>query len=143
MHAGEIIAHPAFGALNVHPLTLALLPQFGDWQEEYPLDKRDGKIHVPAGRLPLQVNLRAAVKLLVFPEVVRSGQSALEPLAEGIALARLMEDSVDHWDVDSLVPHFAFLRQLITQATAGRLVVGADLERVPFLLEEHLDGSGE
>lgn len=142
MRAGKIIAHPAFGALNVHPHTLALLPQFGGWGEEYPLDERDGKVHVPAGRLPLLVNLQAAVKLLAFPEIVRSGKSALEPLPEGIALARLMEDSVDHWDVESLAAHFAFLRQLIAQATAGRLVVGADLERVPFLLEERLDGSG-
>lgn len=74
------------------------------------------------------------LRFLCFPEIVTPQASALSPLPPGIALARLMAQSVDRWDQPALYKHIACLRRLCTQTAVYTLRSGIDVARWPRLL---------
>lgn len=58
------------------------------------------------------------------------------PFPKPIALAKLLEASVDRWDKASLTAHTAFLTQLCERADMFQLRIGYDMKRVWQVIEE-------
>jgi hypothetical protein len=131
---GAIFALPSPGTLQVRPQTLFLLPQ---------LRRRRGRASpttasylFPAESLSQHGwAAPAPVRALYFPQICEGAASSiLQPLERAIALAYLLEESVDRWDVAALPAHLNLLQALVAQAEAYRLHLGQDVMALPELL---------
>lgn len=130
-----IVAHPTPGFINVRPRTLELLPEL----RQLSVGTETGNAAAGA-RLELegtQWSPPAPVTAICFPQITSDAQSKLEPLDASIALARLMEESVDRWDKVALMDHMAFLTSLSQQVSHYRLLLGSDVDN----LSQHLQAA--
>jgi hypothetical protein len=131
---GVIWAHPWPGLITVRPYTFTLLPRLGQ--------KLDTPLPVPTHGATLtgaQVAwlgwaTAVPVQTISFPHILpQQPTCALTPENRGVALARLLQESVDRWDVAQIEPHTALLRRLVAQATCYRLQLGEAVETIPHL----------
>lgn len=129
---GRVTALAGPGAVSLTPQTLALLPALAQRLGPLPALPPAGKWVLPANRLAGQ-GAPAAVGLLAFPGV-GSGPTRLQPLPAALALAHLMEQSVDSWDAPALPAHLDLLQQLVGQAAAYELTLGLDFAAQATLL---------
>ena len=126
-----VYALPTPGNVGIRPDTFALLPE---------LAARLGvdgvaAVDVPSERLAPGVwGPPARVSAILFPEIVAGAASAAAPLPAGIALARLLAESVDRWDPALLDAHVALLEGLGRQAEAYTLRLGRDMEQLATLI---------
>ncbi len=132
LHDGRVIAHPTAGTPRIRPGALELLPSLQRLAEK-PIDA------------VMRIDIRAKawgsaapVAALLFPTIATNGQSSLERLPESIALARLMEESIDRWDSDVLPDHMDFLAALTSQARHFRLHLAPHIEQLVHLIEDAL-----
>lgn len=122
-----VVAHPTPGLVNVRAGTFELLPA---------LRQLGG-----GGRLQLKAEQwsdPAPIAAICFPDLTSQPQSSLEPLDASVALAQLMEESVDRWDSAVLLEHMEFLTTLSRQASHYRLLLGSDIDTLPQRLLEAL-----
>ncbi|MDT8306259.1 MAG: hypothetical protein RRC07_10005 [Anaerolineae bacterium] len=132
--AGRVYALPTPAPVRVRPPTLFLLPA---------LRHRPGRPHAATGSYIFAGEAIAGrgwgqpapVEALYFTRVASGARhSSLQPLQQAIALAHLVEESVDRWDGQALDAHLALLHDLAQQAAIHRLHLGADVGELPALL---------
>lgn len=131
-----IVAYPTPGFVTVRPRTFQMLPELRRLRASDQADERA----VPGGYLHLESKLWGRpipVVAICFPQVSAESKTRLEPLDASLALARLMEESVDRWDKDALLEHMAFLTALSDQAAHYHLLLGRDVGD----LSERLQGA--
>lgn len=131
----ESVVHalPTPGPLRVRPPTLFLLPA---------LRHRRGEPHAPTSSYIFPGDAisngwasAAPVSALYFAQIEDgASQSELRPLPRAVALAHLLEESVDRWDEAALAGHLALLERLAGQAAIYRLHLAPDVEQLPQLL---------
>lgn len=133
----QIYAFPTPGTATIRARTLQLLPQL-----EALIEDDDSALAVQDGLrvriAPEQWGAPAPVVAIFFPTIGGTTQSTVRPLEQGVALAKLMEESIDRWDSAVLLNHMAFLTALSQQARCLRLALGADVDSLPSLLESAL-----
>lgn len=133
--AGQVHAYPTANEVTVRAPTLRLLPALASSTTKHTLDHL---LPDPAavGRWGTPV----PVTLIAFPTVDNSQQTQAEPLHRAIALARLMEQSVDVWDRPSIAAHTQLLETLTAQSATFTLRLGADMQaqaaKLQHLIEE-------
>lgn len=129
-----VYALPTPGPIRVRPPTLFLLPA---------LREKPGRADAPTASYIFEGEAVAShgwgdpapVDAVYFPAIEEgASQSRREPLSQAVALAHLLEESVDRWDRDSLDAHTALLQSLVQQAPAHVLHLGMDVDAVPQLL---------
>lgn len=76
----------------------------------------------------------APVAAICFPQVRQPTHSRLAPLARSVALARLLEESLDCWDETTLPGHVGMLAELCEQAPSFHLGLGTDVGALSALL---------
>jgi hypothetical protein len=131
--AGAVYALPTPGPVRVRPPTLLLLPA---------LRHRRGRPHAPTASYIFPAEsisdgwaAPAPVGALYFPQIDGAAeQNHVQPLARAVALAHLLEESVDRWDRAAMADHLALLQRLAEQAGAYRLHLGSDVNSLPSLL---------
>jgi hypothetical protein len=74
------------------------------------------------------------IRQLLFARVAPSPTSWLEPMPRALALAHLLEESVDQWDTATNTAHITLLEQLVQQATPHTLHLGRDMGQMRGLL---------
>jgi hypothetical protein len=130
-----IYALPTPGPLRVRPPTLFLLPA---------LRHRPGSAHTPTASyiFPGEAVATAGwgdpapIDAIYFPAIQKgASHSRREPLPQAVALAHLLEESVDRWDVASLEGHTSLLQTLVQQAPARVLHLAMDVDALPQLLK--------
>lgn len=135
---GEIWAHPWPGLITVRPYTFDLLPQLVE------------RLHPSQTTLPpthevaltgAQIaregwGTATAVQAIYFPQI-QEGQpySQLIPQNRALALANLLQESLDRWDNEQIASHSHLLHQLVNQAATYKLWLGQETARLPALLE--------
>lgn len=132
---GAIVAHPTPGFVNVRPRTFELLPELRQLSVATQTDKAAGT------RLQLETahwSAPAPITAICFPQITSDAQSRLEPLDASVALARLMEESVDRWDKGAFLDHMAFLTSLSQEASHYRLLLGSDVDKLSLHLQAAL-----
>jgi hypothetical protein len=128
-----LLAHPTPGLLSARPKSFRLLPDLVSLLPDTDVPTSIGNarhLMLPADRWGQEDRVVA----ICFPELDGTERSSIHPLPSSVALARLMEQSVDRWDSGSLPQHMAFLERLCRQARCYRLVLAPDVERLPQLL---------
>ena len=112
----QIIAWPSPGKINLHPYSLTILGNSAFFPSDLKIGS-DGKYHFPAETLVHQPTPHTFVNFQLFPQISnRQGACQFKKMSNTIALSRTMEQSVDHWDSQTLTQHFVFLEQLVSQA---------------------------
>lgn len=138
--AEGILAFPAPGCFNIHPNTLKLLPNLA--LDSAAFNEVYGKYEIPVdelvsflggeGKRPFPV--RAICLLQQQP----SFSHEILPLSPAIALAQIMEESIDRWDTQTFDAHIEVLEQVVRQAACYQLRLGQDVAGLPSFLEENL-----
>ncbi len=114
--AGQIIAWPSPGKINLHPNTLNLI---GNPSYLIPADSLglDGKFHFSPAHLPHHQSEPMPVAIQLFPTIThQNGKSRLQSTPAPIALSQTMTQSIDNWDKLTFEAHFSFLEILIAQS---------------------------
>ena len=138
MDSNYVAALASPGGFSVCPETWQQLPAWAHLEQKYPNTQLDGKHHVPYSAIVEKPSSTTKVTMVCFLRVTDSEQSCLKKMPASIALAQLMEQSIDRWDQQTLIPHVDFLRQLVQQSRCFELILGQDFEKLPVLLGDCL-----
>ena len=130
-----LLAYPTAAELSARPHSFQMLPALRQLLTQPQSAQRIQREERLSLR-PDQWSEAMLITAICFPQVTTRAQSTLEPLEPPMALARLMEQSVDRWDTITLSAHVDFLAALSRQARAYTLYLGRDVDRLPQLLLE-------
>ncbi len=136
-----IMAWPTPDETWIRPTTLALLPALAAYQATGAAGSNSAntiRLHPVTPRPGLNPTVISAI---CFPQVT-AGATRLRPQSQSLTLARLLEESLDCWDLDAATDHTTFLSALVRQAPAYELHLGQDVARLPHLLQS-LASSGD
>ncbi|RMG89598.1 MAG: hypothetical protein D6706_21060 [Chloroflexi bacterium] len=129
------LALPTPGGVSIRPPTLELLPSLRDLVSDTPLVQ--GKYHLTGWQVGNgRYASPAPVTHLYLPHITNQPQTNRKPLSRAIALAHLMEESIDRWDTAMLTHHITFLEQLCRQAQPYTLNLGRDVAQWYILAEK-------
>lgn len=133
-----MVAWPTPDEIWVRPATLALLPALHAYQATALTGlEQANTIHLR--RLTPRPGLQSTpIAAICFPQVT-AGPTRLLPQSQSMALARLLEESLDCWDPAAAAEHTAFLSAMARQAPAYTLHLGRDVARLPGILQAVLD----
>lgn len=137
VNEGRISAFPTAGVPRVRARSFELLPALRTYlaaDEHERSDPGGRSITIPAERWDGAAPLVA----ICFPQVTDHAHTTLEELAPSVALARLMEESIDRWDSGTLLQHIDFLTKLSEQARHFTLNLAPDVHQLPQLIESSL-----
>jgi hypothetical protein len=135
---GVIYAHPTPGYIGLAPDTLSRIRN-----EQSILERADGSRYVKS-YLPVKEVLggwsqATQVCAIIFLQIGSSKQSRLENVHPAISLARLLESSIDRWDLEHFSAHTDFLAELSRQAGSYNLILGTEDESLNQSIQELLD----
>jgi hypothetical protein len=125
---GEILSYP--GLLAAYPNTLE---RFDATRHLIPLTAyTNQKVTFPAESIwPDVWAEHAAPAAILFPQIERRDDHALEPLRQPEALRMLLPHAIEQWDRDMIPAHLALLNQLVQTAPAFRLRLGLEISTLP------------
>lgn len=131
---GSIKAWPTPGGIGLDSKSYSLLPRMlaqHAGQEVY-----RGKRYSPATRfVDGWASSRVPITQIFFPVIEQAPEIRLRPVAGSMTLARLMEGSIDRWDLPRMEAHMRILRLLSCQAQGYDLHLSRELEQLPAALE--------
>ena len=126
---GKIVALPLPDIVSLRPKTVELLPQLKTiLPETHPT--REMTFH--AGEVTrYQWADPAPVTRLCFPKIGATSEHQSAPQLSAIALARLLEESLDAWDLQAIAAHTRFLSTLTAQAASYDVTLGSHVANFP------------
>ncbi len=115
---GRVQACPSPGAVNIHPHSLDLLPQYGRRLGETRTANVSEKYLLPRTALlgDAVAQSPAVVSAILFPSIAAGDALQISKLPSAIGLARLIEESVDRWDEAAVADHLDLLALVSRQA---------------------------
>ncbi len=119
-HQGEVWGLPTPGLVTIRPPTFDLLPDLKRLSANQ--DLNSDQLNVWAG--PTRLNA------VYFPQIEEQAHTQRRPIPQSLALAHLMEESVDLWDKSVVEEHIKFLAQLIRKAQIFQLELGQDMSQL-------------
>lgn len=129
----EIWAFPSPGGINIHPHTLNLLPDLAVSSATF--NAIYGKYEVPVADLIANAGRRPfPVRHICLLQRCASAKHQLLPISPALALAQLMEESIDRWDEQTFADHVTVLEQVVHQAACFHLKLGRDVAGLPVFL---------
>lgn len=131
-------AFPSPGCFNIHPNTFELLPDLQIPQDLF--NEVYGKFVVPAADLMTgdEGKRPFPVRHICLLQRQAGNEHTLIPLSPAVALAQLMEESIDRWDTQTFLAHVEALEQVVSQASCFQLKLGWDVSTLPSFLETNL-----
>lgn len=134
-----VYAYPIPDLLSLRPRTFALLPALNDALEGKPYHEfYNQKMLSSAVLFSDKWSEPVRVKAICFPRVCNQDENVIEPQIKALALAQLLETSMDCWDDGSLETHTSLMTQLSSQADCYILNLGRDVEGLPDMLQSQL-----
>jgi len=131
-HEGIVEAWPTPGGISLDPTTVELLPHLA---HQFTGDRlRAGKQYFPAREIIEDWASPAPVAVICFPRVNGDAVSNIHKLSQSVAIARLMEGSIDRWDRPVLRDHIRLLERLGRQSESYDLSLGRDTEQLQRIL---------
>jgi hypothetical protein len=130
-----IFALPSPGIVCVRPKSIPLLPQLRPIFSQITPNSLDGKYYFSPNKLiDEQLVEPAPIAIIGFPQVQSAPNTHLVRLPRAVALAHLMQESVDSWDTATLEQHTSFLQKLTQQSDVFSLQLGQTMAQLPALL---------
>lgn len=124
----HLYAYP--GLLSAYPDSLARYPELAFLLSETPARHGSGKISFPAARIRPDIwQHEAEPAALLFPTLAPDLEaSELRPLPAADALARLIAQSIENWDRETIPAQLRALRALVEHAAAYELRLAPDTQ---------------
>lgn len=139
---GDVIkAWPVPDTLTIRPKTTDLLPQLLDYMNDEQVIEG---IRLPSDMLPAhrlvqgQWSSPVAVHAICFPNVAHKPITTIRPQMRAIALAILMQESIDRWDQSALAAHSDILSATCKQSACYAVELGSDLAQQENVLRQML-----
>jgi hypothetical protein len=129
-----VYALPMPGPLAIRRHTLHLLPWLGEISYSTAVPSEPNRVQLSIEQWFGGWADASRVTAVYFPTIEERPDSAFEPVSQGVCLARLMEQSVDRWDQQSLAGHINLLDYLSRQSDAYSLRLGRDPAQLSALL---------
>lgn len=131
---GRIFALPTPGIVSMRPPTLTLLPQL------HAVLAAHAPIYGPYNLTGDALgngrwSAPCPVTHLYFPHIEQRPHTTLHHQNRAVALARLMSESMDRWDAETLPQHATILQKLVRQADAYALHAGQNMAQLAHLIE--------
>lgn len=118
--------------ITIRPETWKLLPALQPIVRQQPTGQ---KFLIPGDRFRGNSTIfNAPVVAIYFPTIKHEQKTAVSRQHRALALARLMEESIDQWDTPTLPAHLDILQTLSQQTTPYNLQLGFDVEQLPAIL---------
>ncbi len=136
MTSGQDLSLHAYpGLISAYPDTLARFPHLADRLATRSPDER-GKIAFAADDIWPEVwAWQAQPAALVFPHITPGlARSHLEPMTAFGALQRLISQSIENWDAETIPAQLRILRELVASTPAYYLHLAPDIPALPDLL---------
>lgn len=133
---GLIKVYLSPGAVNVHPHSFVLLPDFRERLPAGEAAEQSGKVVLSRGMLFESEHLGEAspVQAILFSSITEQSGCSLHDIPAAVGMARLIEAGVDQWDRPTYDDHISFLTALSRQVRFYdlRLLVSNpdDLQRI-------------
>ena len=126
-----VFALPTPGLVSIRPPTFGLLPRLLGVLGLAAVPQR--QIWFAAARFGAAAPA-VPIRKLFFPHITDQPTSHVEPLNRAVALAQLLEESVDRWDAATTNGHIALLERLTMQASVYTLHLGRNLAQIAELV---------
>lgn len=126
-----IYALPTPSGFSIRPETIRHLPLLAAHIPQ-PLPEHSYPLSLP--KMGIKWANPTRVSTIYFPEISQGQANEHFPLPPALALARLIELSLDRWDTARLPAHISFLEQLSRQAQAVALKI-VNQRQIPDLLK--------
>lgn len=126
-----IYALPTPGGFSLRPDSVHHLPALA---AHLPDEKPEHFYHLSLPQMGLNWAKPAPISTIYFPEISSGQANKLLLQPPSLALAHLIESSLDRWDTTHLPAHISFLEQLSRQAQALSLQI-ANQQQLPALLK--------
>jgi len=136
----KLYAYP--GMLSTYPDTLAWFPNLSDVVDQ--ATRMDGSEKLSFAlddAWPDQWAMASSPSALFFPKISTNlTASSIEPLSGFQALQQLVGQSIENWDHETIPLNLRALRTLVDSAPAYELRLAPDIERIPELIFEAMQG---
>ncbi len=134
----QICAYP--GLLSAYPDSVSWFPQLAPVLAQAEKLDESAKLSFAADDIwPDIWQPTATPSLLLFPRIMPGlAASELRPLRPFTALQRLVGQSLENWDAETMAAHLHALRRLTDLAPAFELHLAPDLDRIPALITERI-----
>ena len=138
------VLHAYPGLISAYPDSIARFPRLARLLTEGQRFNGGEKISFPAGAIhPDPWRMWARPAALLFPAITPEADGCrLEHLSSAQALARLVAQSIESWDAETIPAHVHALRRLVESAPAYRLILAPDITHLPDLLLPLAQGAG-
>ena len=134
----ELCAYP--GLLSTYPDTLSWFPDLSGILDR--AERMDGseKISFALDDIwPDRWGMATPPGALLFPRITPGlAVSKIEALPRFQALQRLVSQSIENWDIETIPSNLRALRTLVDSAPAFELFLAPDIERIPRLIMNEL-----
>jgi hypothetical protein len=130
-----VYALPMPGPLAIRRHTLKLLPWLGEKGYFTADPSEPNRVQLSIDRWFGGWADASRVTAVCFPMIEDRPHTSLEPLTQSLCLARLMEQSADRWDQQTLLSHVNLLHCLSRQSDAYTARLGRDPAQLPDLLK--------
>lgn len=127
LHENMILSHPTLDWIRVRPQTAMMLNLS---QPNHHSNFRYAHYGFKAGKV-------GRVTAVYFLTLAPDQPTEIRPLSKAVALAKLMEASVDRWDGETLGMQTKFLRRLCEETAVYTLQSGQNITQLPHLLPRH------
>lgn len=125
---------PTPGGIGMSKKTAEIVPNLSNiWKSADKLNTAS-RLYFPPDQIVSEWAEPAIVSRICFPEIALSGDCYFRPIGKAVALAMLMENSIDRWDHEYLSEHMTLLEALCRQSACSRLIVGRNVNQLPALI---------
>jgi hypothetical protein len=143
LHVGEqdgvrLCAYP--GLLSTYPDTLSWFPDLSGILDRAQRMEGSEKISFALDDIwPSRWGMAEPPGALFFPKISPGlTASKIEPLPRFQALQRLVSQSIENWDIETIPANLRALRTLVDSAPAFELFLAPDIERIPRLIMQRM-----
>ncbi|KAA3664783.1 MAG: hypothetical protein DWQ04_03930 [Chloroflexi bacterium] len=123
----DVVAWPTPGYFGIRPHTIEMLPDLeiksGVAEMHQVLEALNGRFGTPT-----------LITHLIFPQVNAHAETKLTPLAAAAGWSRLMSESMDCWDKETLAAHLAVLKAVCGKTAVFSLQSGINIDQLDRLL---------
>ena len=129
-----VLSLPTPGGIGISKKTAEIVPGLSNIWRSADKFEAAARLYFPPDQIVSGWAEAAYVSRICFPEITLSGDSYLKPLGKALALARLMENSIDRWDHEYLSEHISLLEALCRQSECFKLYLGRNVNQLAELM---------
>ena len=126
----SIQTYPTFDMIRIRSETAALLHE-----EQFPIYPTTTASFSKAFKIGL--GKPAELTAVYFTTIIPNSPTQIKPLPKAVALAKLIEASLDLWDTANMEKHLAFLTRLCDKTAVFELQCGTDIKNLSQIISKN------